>query len=252
MSNYLNILVYGLPGSGKTWFSASFGKLERFQPTLYIDCFANTISLSSWDNFHPTYLRPQSLADLQGILTLLSNPAKFMQSELGKQMGSYPKLVVVDTLSELQNIIIDHAKGSSNQMLKHKALRIQDYGVVKDITLSFVRRLNRCPTHIIYTGWSSHVHASTDSRPSPLTVQLVGSSRDLLMAFVNYAGYIAKLDELPHNIRRMYGIDQAANDTRVVICDSSSFSRGKNQLSHHKFLLNPDAETFLKQLGSST
>lgn len=147
----LNLMVYGEPGSGKTWFAASFAIHEDFKPCLYIDCGGQTISLRNWnkEEFSPTFVGPRTMADLKRLLGLLQSREAFVNSELGRKMGGYPKLIIVDTMSEVQRIFSDSITGIEGKVLGVGQLKQKDYGTLNSYTLSFIRSLNDLDTHTI-------------------------------------------------------------------------------------------------------
>lgn len=247
----LNLIFYGQPGAGKTWLAASFA--TKIKPCLYIDCEGQTFSLRRWDReaFDPVFVRPRTLADLKRLLGLLQDRSKFIASELGQAMnGNYPSLIIVDTMSEIQRIMSDSIKGVEGKVLEDVQLSQRNYGTLNAQTLSFIRTLNSFGTHTIYTYWAHQ--RITETTTSAMTVQLLGSSRDMALAYANYVGYLTTVQELDVGVRRQLRLRPTQGDDieRVIIHTNTTTSKGKDQLfaDNKKYIINPTQQHFLDVL----
>jgi hypothetical protein len=84
-----NMLVYGMPGVGKTVLAGSVTEIEEMAPVLFIDVEGGTMSIA--DAYPDTeVVRATSFTQLQGLY-----------ADLHKGRGGY-KTIVVDSLSEMQ------------------------------------------------------------------------------------------------------------------------------------------------------
>jgi KaiC/GvpD/RAD55 family RecA-like ATPase len=107
-AKYLRLLVYGEPGSGKTWLGASACLDELTSPVLYVEYKSQIASLRS----NPEYVKAME----DGRLVILSldkyEELNHVYTYLFRGQGSsesfdelfptFPKTLVVDSLTELQ------------------------------------------------------------------------------------------------------------------------------------------------------
>lgn len=91
---YLNILIYGDMGVGKTRLAASASVVEELQPVLLIDAEAGTLSISKvYPDVH--VVKMSNFGDLKYIRDLMNS-------------GRIPyKTIILDSISEVQDIGMD-------------------------------------------------------------------------------------------------------------------------------------------------
>lgn len=90
---FINMLIYGDPGAGKTVLAGSAAAVPEMSPVLFVDVEGGTYSLKS---FYPDVdvVRVKTLPEMVGVYR-----------ELGTMQHDY-KTVVVDSLSEVQKMIM--------------------------------------------------------------------------------------------------------------------------------------------------
>lgn len=137
----VKLLVYGLPGVGKTRLAATTGEPER---TLVIDCEAGLLSLRG---HQIPAVSVRSLAELGQVYEQLA------------QDGSDFRWIVVDSLSELAELHLDALKQ------KHRDPR-QAYGELSESMLRAVRKVRDLPMNVAFTAKAA---AAVDDRTGAMS-----------------------------------------------------------------------------------
>ena len=151
-SKWLRIIVYGTPGSGKTWFCASAALCPETSPVLYIDYRGQVSSLAR----NPEYVeamrdgrlvlvRPQNPREVSACLSWVRNACKGKNVPLPGvsdyfQQGP-PKTVVLDSVTEIQRDIILAYRGHkpSELISEPGQMQIQQWGGVLEKMASLAR-----------------------------------------------------------------------------------------------------------------
>lgn len=108
----LKLLVYGAPGSGKTWFAGSAAEDDRFGRVLMLETFGNPISLRNKER-KPDILTLEELEDFNDPYEWLSDgqPAN---SAWARNLGLTPPYgtVIIDGATEVQRFIMRKISGT--------------------------------------------------------------------------------------------------------------------------------------------
>lgn len=139
----LNILVYGVPGAGKTTFCASAADVPQCSPVLLVDVGAGSRSIAHRDDID--VIVPQSWEEMGEILAYLRTPA------------SPYRTVIVDTLSELSDRCMQFVLRGNKRALPLMTKEANDYAEVNRRMLSIIRAYRDLATakgcNVLFTAW---------------------------------------------------------------------------------------------------
>jgi hypothetical protein len=157
----LKILLYGMPGSGKTWFAASACACEMTAPALMLSAAGNPQSIWDWDQ-HPDTFEIGELEDLNQFYDWF---AAGQPEDVGmvERLGLNPpyKTLVVDGMTELQRFTLAIAGGHNKLPIgtQPRALQIQEFNPVLAHTVrmaalffGLAHRTAPKPVHVIITS----------------------------------------------------------------------------------------------------
>lgn len=178
----IKMLVYGAAGVGKTTLGASAMDDERTAPVLFINVEGGMLSVvdkspDAWDL--------NTYAELDDIFWFLA-----------KGEHSY-KTVVIDSLSELQMLNLDHIMKQQLQKTPKAGSKsredvfdvwLEDYGKSTQQMRSIIRRFRDLPMHVIFTCLESMTmddHTIKAVHPA-LTPKLRGA----VMGYMDIVGYL--------------------------------------------------------------
>ena len=140
MKRYLNIMVYGDPGVGKTVLAGSAQEVEEMSPVLFLDCEGGTLSLSK------TY------PEVDVITVSDWDTLQSIYNDLFEKDVPY-KTVVLDSLTEIQQLSMDHIM-SAVQAKKpdQEAPRIQDWGTQNRNMKTMVTAFRDLEMHVVFNS----------------------------------------------------------------------------------------------------
>jgi len=143
--NFINMLVYGTPGAGKTVLAGSADAVPEMRPVLFIDVEGGTFSLRERSP-EVDVVRVTSWMDLQKIY-----------DELYLMKHGY-RTVVLDSLTEIQkfsmmNIMTDLVQEYPDRDADIPSIR--EWGKNIEQVRKFVRAYRDLPMHTIFTALSS-------------------------------------------------------------------------------------------------
>lgn len=169
----IKMLVYGLPGTGKTYFSATSPN------PLIIDIENGTLSLARHEETKDTsILQYKSLQQLELLI-----------KELQAGRLSQFETIVIDSFSELQNRVLDSAlSGSSNPYLPTGP----DYNVNTNTLRSIASRIFDLDRNIIITA---HVKEEHDQNTGRINVRpdLTPKLSNSLVRIFDIIGYMTMI-----------------------------------------------------------
>lgn len=161
---YIKALIYGAPGAGKTLFGSTA------KDCLFINLEAGLMTLHSRG---VDYTDAQSPEDLHEILIHLRQPSH-----------GY-KTVVIDTLDELQKVLI----ASRLKKERKEQMTLQDWGFVGEQMQKVLRAYRNLPMNVIFLCHSS---TEVDSENGGMAEKpaLQGAVKDQVAGFVDLAAHI--------------------------------------------------------------
>jgi hypothetical protein len=151
---YINMLIYGDPGSGKTVLAGSAAAIEEMSPVLVVDVEGGSYSLRA---FYPEIdvVRVKTLAEL---LTVYQ--------ELAKGTHGY-KTVVLDSLTEIQKMVMGDIM---RDVIEEDADRdpdvpsIREWGKSGEQMRRIIRRFRDLDMHVIFTALVDEVQDKKGKR----------------------------------------------------------------------------------------
>jgi len=124
---YLTVLVYGPPGSGKTWFAGTFPN------TLFIDCQGGLLTVRKKN---VAFIRPRSYVELLQA-TIAENVAEF-------------ETIALDTATEAARIVMDSTLTVSGVRIRELP-QLQDWMQTIERVRQFFRKLLDLDEHVVVT-----------------------------------------------------------------------------------------------------
>jgi hypothetical protein len=140
-TGFLNMLVYGEPGVGKTRLAGSSVLVPWMQPVLLIDFEGGTLSLAG-DMREVDVVRPTSLQEVDRLYGVLYDECPY-------------KTVIVDSLSEMQKAFMQHIM---KEVVRKDSERdpdvpgIREWGKNGEQVRTFVRAFRDLRTNVIFTA----------------------------------------------------------------------------------------------------
>jgi len=205
-AKYLRLLVYGEPGTGKTWFGASAALDTVSAPVLFLEYRAQIGSLRSNPDFvkaidekQLVILQLDKYSELNYVYTWLSQGCPENQN-FDELFDAPPKTLVVDSLTELQRSEVMRISGNqANKFLTDvDAPQIQHWGQLLNQFTLLANLFYKLPMHVIFIGLEDVDYGPRNVGEAP-TIQgyrlaLQGSSQ---RQFPAYAMTVMRLDRGP-------------------------------------------------------
>lgn len=188
--NWLNLLIYGEPGVGKTWLCGTAEDSKATSPVLFLDVEGGV-----------TTLRKRKGLDVVSVRTM--EQIVSVHKELYTNPGYY-KTVVVDSLTELQKldmreIMKEAANRNPNQDEDVPSMR--EWGKSGERIRRIVRAYRDLPMNTIFTAHTiidKDANNATNYAPS-----LPGKLRAELPGFLDIVGYMYTFVEDDLTVRRV-------------------------------------------------
>ena len=207
-AKYLRMLVYGEPGSGKTWLGASAALDELTAPVLYVEHRAQIASLRS----NPDYVAAME----DGRLVILSldkyEELNHIYTYLFRGQGSsesfdelfptFPKTLIVDSLTELQRAEVMRRAGNTPDkfLTDVEAPQIQHWGQLLNQFTLLANKFYALPMHVVFMGLEDVDYAPRIVGQAPQVtgyrLALQGSAQ---RQFPAYALTVMRLERAPRN-----------------------------------------------------
>lgn len=183
---YLNVLVYGEAGAGKTYFGGTADDDERTKPLLVFDVEGGLATLrrrSGVDVTPPI----RSLKDF-------TNKYNELYRSIDKETGQlYYKTLMIDSLTELTALdmrsIMDEAYNKNPETVDKDVPSPREWGKAREHMRTIVRALRDLPCNIVFTAaLGSHTEENTNiTRFYPA---FAGKLRADIPGFVDIVGYL--------------------------------------------------------------
>lgn len=188
--DYLNLLVYGDPGAGKTTFAASAAKHPDLGPVLVINVEGGMLSIRTTPGVHATE-QIKSTGQVEKLFWRLCDP---------EDLGKY-KTVIIDSVTELQTLNLEEIAGKSGR--GPDSLELQDYGRSTAQLKHLFRMFRDLPKHVIFTALVRREYpekAKMTAQPTDVRPALTGKLCQSTMGYMDAVWYMYVDSEGDHKI----------------------------------------------------
>jgi phage nucleotide-binding protein len=207
---WLNVLLYGEPGAGKTWLAGSAEESDLTSPVLFLDVEGGIATIRHRKDIDVRTVR--SMKELEAIYNQL-----YHSIEDGR---IYYKTIVVDSLSELTDVdmryIMHEAYGRNPDKVDKDVPSQREWGKARSHMRTIVRAFRDLPCNVIFTAQVATLQE--EGQPTKLFPGFAGKLRTELPGFMDIVGYLYPENEQGVIVRKL----QIQGTRRVVAKDRTS------------------------------
>ena len=221
-AQYLNLIDYGEPGTGKTFFGASGCLAPETSPTLFVEYRAQIASLRS----NPEYLKAiedgrliiaslEKYSELDYLYTWLQRGRgsqgfyDTLMSTLGHADDVMPKVVVIDSITELQRSEVMRRAGNAvNKFITDvEAPQIQHWGQLLNQFTLLAHLFFELPYHIVFSGLETVEYGKrVVGQEAPITGYRMALQGQAIRQFPAYALTLMRMERAPANTQGAFNI----------------------------------------------
>lgn len=179
---WINFLVYGEAGAGKTYLAGTAEDDPRTSPVLFCDVEGGV-----------TTIRHRTALDVVPIRTI--DQLQNLHNDLYRSIADgkmYYKTVVIDSLTELTDLdmktIMRQAYNANPDKVDMDVPSPREWGKTRNHMRSIVRAFKDLPCHVIFTAGQGI--QSEEGRPPKYHPGLSGKLRHEIPGFVDIVGYL--------------------------------------------------------------
>lgn len=209
---FLNALIYGDPGVGKTYFMGTADDDERTRPLLIFDVEGGMKTLASKSGIDVVRVR--------SVKELTNGYNKLFKSIVNGKM--YYKTVGIDSLTEVADLdmktIMHEAYLQNPDKIDEDVPDPRGWGKSRNHIRTIVRAFRDLPCHVIYTASIGSV--SEEGVPTKYMPGFAGKLKTEVPGFMDIVGLMtAKIDPITKEVTRQL---QVQGTNRVVAKDRTS------------------------------
>jgi len=197
------MMIYSLPGVGKTTLAATAQESEYGRDVIFLDCEGGASAIR--DRADITIFRPMAFREVR----------EFFDFVAGSKHRF--KTIVVDTLSELQKLNLKEIvrmAGRSDGMPQ-----LQDYGMCNEQMTAMIRNFKDLAQRIgVNVIFNCHVVETRDGESGPMVARpmLTPGLVNPAMAALDFVGYLTR-DSKGVRTLRLAGSDRFLAKTRIPL-----------------------------------
>jgi phage nucleotide-binding protein len=207
---WLNFLIYGDPGAGKTYLAGTAEDDERTSPVLFLDVEGGVATIRHRQGIDVKRVR--SLKELESVYNTL-----YHSIEDGR---IYYKTVVIDSLSELTDVdmraIMKDAKLRNPDKVDVDVPSQREWGKARVHMRTIVRAFRDLPCNTVFT--SQVATLQEEGQPTKYFPGFAGKLRTEIPGFCDIVGYLYPENQQGVIIRKL----QVQGTRRVVAKDRTS------------------------------
>lgn len=187
---YINGLIYGEPGVGKTHLAGTLEDHAETSPVLYLDIDGGVVTLRARTKLHTKAVRTIE-KQKDGALGI-NEVYELLHNSIDPKTGKMPyKSVVIDRLDELADIdmryIMREAYNRNPEKVDVDVPSPREWGINRSHVRKVVRAFRDLPCHVIFiAGVASQ---QEEGQPTKYFPSFSGKLRNELPGFVDIVGY---------------------------------------------------------------
>lgn len=252
----IKLLVYGDPGSGKTWLCGTFTQCEDTAPVLVLDSRGQAITYRQFPETYPCIYSVQHMKDynfpymwirsgqpwgaiLKGLEADFSRP--FCQAvwdwmarteDLSPEVLAEPdcplpkfRTIVLDSLTQVQRLSLREITGATGQLPGDipNATSYRDWGKTLGQLTLLADKYFELPIHVVVTALRKHQFADAEGT-TMFYPFFWGQSSTELPAYAEILGMLVNTDSLP--IQKAMGVKKAADAAGAEVPYNVLITRG--------------------------
>lgn len=209
VAKWMNALIYGEPGAGKTYLEGTADDSPETSPLLIIDVDGGLMTIRHRKNVKVVTIR--SIDELLKLYDVL-------HSSIDTETDTLPfKCLALDNLTELQKLDMKDIMEVAPAVLEgkqHKSVpSVREWGISQDHIRKIVRAFRDLPCHTIFT---CHVDIKPDNMNRNIYgPDLPGKLRNQITGFVDVVGYLYATEHEGEIVRKL----QTAKTDTVIAKD---------------------------------
>ena len=191
VSEWVNMLIFGDTGVGKTHFLGTAADCPAFSPLLIIDCEGGLATIR-----HRT--------DIDVVVARTMKDLEKIHNELFLNNDNHYKCVGIDSVTEIQDLDMRTIMRETKMLARNPdnvdidVPSPREWGKSRNHIRAIVRAFRDLQMHCIITAL--HTEVSEEGRPDRLQPDLPGKQRVEIPGFMDIVGYYYKEDG---NLRKM-------------------------------------------------